>query len=150
MLKINRQTDYAVRVILRLAQEPGRRITTAEIEHDMQIPRAFLQRIIAQLAQSGLVQTFPGRNGGLQLTRPAKEITMRDVYESIEGPLLISECLPGDNFCPFETHCPVRRRWGRLQSLILKELNNTNFATLAKEATENTHNTQNDLTQIHF
>lgn len=136
MLRINRQTDYAIRVVLRLAQSPDQRITTRDIERDMQVPRAFLQRIVAQLAQSGLIKTYPGRNGGLRLTRKPEEITMRDVYESIEGKLLISECIPGTDFCPFETNCPVRRRWGRLQALILKELNATNFAQLAKEANE--------------
>ncbi len=134
MLRIKRQTDYAVRVILALAQMPeGSRLTTAAIQESMQIPRAFLQRIVAQLAQSHLLQTFPGRDGGVQLLRKAEDITLRDVVESIEGPLMISECLPGDAFCPFEEHCPVRRRWARLQSVILKELSQTTFADLAKE-----------------
>ncbi len=134
MFRIKRQTDYAVRVILALARQPeGERLTTAAIQESMQIPRAFLQRIIAQLAQSRLVQTFPGRDGGIQLLRKASEITLRDVVELMEGSIMISECLPGDAFCPFEEHCPVRRRWARLQSVILKELSRTTFADLAEE-----------------
>ena len=134
MFRIKRQTDYAVRVILALAQAPaGSRLTTGAIQERMQIPRAFLQRIVAQLAQSALIRTFPGRDGGLQLSRKPEDITLRDVVESIEGPMMISECLPGEDFCPFEEHCPVRRRWARLQSVILRELSSTNFADLAKE-----------------
>jgi Rrf2 family protein len=134
MFRITRQTDYAVRVVLALAQHPlGTRLTTRTIQESMQIPQAFLQRIVAQLAQSQLIRTFPGRNGGLALSRPPEEITLRDVVTSIEGPIIISECIAGDDFCPFESHCPVRRRWGRLQSVILKELSSTNFAMLAKE-----------------
>jgi len=134
MIRITRQTDYAVRVILALSQEQdGRLVKTKEIQESMQIPPAFLQRIVAQLAQSNLVKTFPGRTGGLQLMRKPEEITLRDVLESIEGPMMISECIPGEDFCPFESHCPVRRRWARLQSVILQELSRTTFADLAKE-----------------
>lgn len=135
MLRITRQTDYAIRIVLALSQQ-GRRMKTKEIEESMQIPRAFLHRIVAQLAQSGLLETFLGRGGGVQLTRPPEEITLRDVLEIIEGPVMISECLPGEDFCPFESSCPVRRRWARLQSVILKELSSTTFAELAKEVVE--------------
>ena len=134
MFRITRQTDYAVRVVLALAQQPeGSRLTTRAIQESMQIPQAFLQRIVAQLAQGRLIKTFPGRNGGLALSRPAEEITLRDVVVSIEGPVIVSECIEGNDFCPFEAHCPVRKRWGRLQRVILQELSSTNFAMLAEE-----------------
>ena len=135
MLRINRQTDYAIRVILALAKQPeGARLTSAEIGQEMLIPAAFLSRIVAQLAQASLVQTFAGREGGLQLARPADEITLRDVVELMEGPLLLSECMQGKQDCPFEGACPVRQRWGGLQDVILEELAKTNFSKLAMEA----------------
>ena len=138
MLRITRQTDYAVRVVLALSQQAANRrmMTTREIEESMQIPHAFLLRIVAQLAQKDLVETFPGRRGGLRLMRPPEEITLREIVEAIEGPVMISECIPGEDFCPFEDHCPVRRRWARLQTVILKELSSTTFADLAKEVVE--------------
>ncbi len=72
MLKINRQTDYAVRVLLALAKQPeGTRLSTAAIQQEMLIPPAFMMRIVAQLAKTGLLNTFPGRDGGLMLPRPA-------------------------------------------------------------------------------
>ena len=99
----------------------------------MQIPQAFLQRIVAQLAQGQLIRTYPGRNGGLALARPAEEITLLDVVVSIEGPIVISECIDGHDYCPFENECPVRKRWGRLRSVIEQELGKTTFAMLAEE-----------------
>jgi Rrf2 family protein len=135
MLRINRQTDYAIRVILALAkQPPGTRLTSTEIGKEMLIPAAFLARIVAQLAQANLVQTFAGREGGLQLARSADEITLRDVVELIEGPILLSECTQGKKDCPFEGACPVRLRWCDLQDVILGELAKTKFSTLAREA----------------
>ena len=135
MFRVNRQTDYAIRVVLALAKQPqGTRLSSSEIGKEMLIPAAFLSRIVAQLAQANLVHTFPGREGGLQLARPAEEITLRDIVEQMEGPFLLSECMLEEQACPFEGGCPVRTRWTRLQAVILKELANTKFSELAQEA----------------
>ena len=65
MLRINRQTDYAVRVVVALAKEKmGTRISTKEIGNSMLIPQNFLPRIVAKLAQSEIITTFAGRDGG--------------------------------------------------------------------------------------
>jgi Rrf2 family protein len=137
MLKINRQTDYAVRVILDLAKhDPGARLSSTEIQQEMLIPAAFMPRIVAQLARTGLVKTFPGRDGGLMLPRPASEITLKDVVEAFEGPILLSECLQvkGEDDCPFQSSCPVRSKWGRVQVAMMREMAAITFESLAQEA----------------
>ena len=137
MLKINRQTDYAVRVVLALAKQPaGTRLSSAQIQREMLIPQAFMARIVAKLAQDGLVATYPGRDGGLQLPRPASELTLKDVVESFEGPILLSECMQatGEDECPFQSDCPVRSKWGRVQVAMLREMASISFADLALEA----------------
>jgi len=117
MLKINRQTDYAVRVVLALAQRgQGFRLSSADIQQEMLIPKAFMSRVVAQLSREGLVNAFPGRDGGLMLPRPASKITLKDVVEAFEGPTLLSECMQvkGEDDCPFQSNCPVRSKWGRV------------------------------------
>lgn len=137
MLRINRQTDYAVRVLLALAKrQEGARLSTGEIQQEMQIPPALMTRIVAQLGRSGLLSTFPGREGGLMLPRPAGRITLRDVVEAFEGPILLSACLKagGEDDCPFRSNCPVRTKWGRVQVAMLREMASINFSDLAQEA----------------
>lgn len=137
MLKINRQTDYAVRVVLALAKQgETARISSAVIQREMQIPKAFMARIVAQLAQAGLVLTFPGRDGGLSLPCPPENITLLQVVEAFEGRLLLSDCLlpTGDGDCPFLNHCPVRSKWGRVQAAMAREMAAIHFAELAEEA----------------
>jgi Rrf2 family protein len=97
----------------------------------MQIPRAFLQQIVAALSRASILKTTPGPKGGLQLARSAPEITLRDVVEALEGPILLSECLCEPEVCPLGPSCPVRSRWGGLQAMILKELERTTMAALA-------------------
>ena len=86
MIRINRQTDYAIRLILYLAQrEKGKRVSTAEVRKEMQIPPALAQRIVADLARGEFILTFPGTDGGLVLARPADEINLRQIVEHFEG-----------------------------------------------------------------
>jgi Rrf2 family protein len=137
MLKINRQTDYAVRVVLALAKRgEGIRLSTADIQQEMLIPKAFMTRIVAQLSREGLVSTFPGREGGLSLPRPAAKITLKDVVDAFEGPILLSECMQvkGEDDCPFQSNCPVRTKWGRVQVAMMREMASITFEDLVKEA----------------
>src|SRR5512135_2970618 len=137
MLKINRQTDYAVRVILALAKaDEGARLSSGTIQQQMLIPPALMARIVAQLAHAGLVRTFPGRDGGLMLPRPASQITLKDVVEAFEGPILLSECMQakGEEDCPFRSDCPVRSKWGRVQIAMLREMATITFESLVQES----------------
>ncbi len=137
MLKINRQTDYAVRVILALAKaDEGARLSSGEIQRQMLIPPALMPRIVAQLARAGLVNTFPGRDGGLVLPRPASQITLKDVVEVFEGPILLSECMQakGEEDCPFRSDCPIRSKWGRVQVAMLREMAAITFESLVQES----------------
>ena len=137
MLKINRQTDYAARVVLALAKRgEGIRLSSAEIQREMMIPPALMTRIVAQLAREGLLNTFPGREGGLMLPRPAALISLKDVVEAFEGPILLSECMQAksEDDCPFRTNCPVRSKWGRIQVVMLREMASITFEDLVQEA----------------
>lgn len=135
MIRINRQTDYAIRLILYLAQqEEGTRVSTAEVRREMQIPPALAQRIVADLARGEFIQTFPGRDGGLVLARPAEKINLRQIVEHFEGKFFISDCLVDKGNCPFDNKCPVRFRWVKLQSQIVLELEQITFSDLAQDA----------------
>jgi Rrf2 family protein len=100
----------------------------------MLIPPSLAQRIVADLARGGFVQTFPGRDGGIILAHPAKEVNLRQVVEHFEGKIFVSDCLLGKGECPFDNNCPVRCRWARLQSTLMQELEQITFDDLAREA----------------
>lgn len=135
MIRINRQTDYAIRVLLALAREGDQAmLSTSRIQQEMLIPKALSLRVVADLAKGGFILTYPGRDGGLKLARPAAAINLRQVVTHFENNFTVSECIHGGGACPFDNSCPVRCRWARLQALILQELENTTFEELAREA----------------
>lgn len=140
MMRINRRTDYAVRIMLALAEYPyGMRLSTKTIRETMMVPKAFLERIVAELSKADLIRTFPGPNGGIQLFQTPERITIRQIWEAIEGPLLISDCLQTPEGCPLHENCPMRSCWGKLQKTMLDELESVKLSDLSLEVrkTEN-------------
>jgi Rrf2 family protein len=135
MIRINRHTDYGVRILLALAQQPaGERISTSTVTQTMLIPPVLAQRIVAELARGGFILTSPGRDGGIKLGRPPVEINLLQVVEFFEGPIYLSDCLSDRLDCPFISKCPVSRRWERLHTLLRKEMESITFEELAHEA----------------
>lgn len=140
MMRVNRRTDYAIRVMLALAKQPdGVRLPTHKIQELILVPRAFLLRIIADLSNAGLIYTFAGPKGGVQLSRDPATINLNHIWEAIEGPLLISNCLEAPEDCPLNDGCPVNDHWAKIQQGILLELKTTSLKGLVAEASELVH-----------
>lgn len=134
MLRINRQTDYAVRVVLALSKkEKGKLFPTSEIGREMLIPPVLLQRIVAELAGGGFINTQVGRDGGIFLARDPQQITLLQVVEQFEGELYLSDCVLKPGECPFDTRCPVHCQWIRLKNILRKEMAGITFAQLVEE-----------------
>ena len=70
------------------------------------------------------------------LPRPASQITLKDIVEAFEGPILLSQCLhsKGEDDCPFRSDCPVSTKWGRVQVAMLREMAKITFEDLSQEA----------------
>ncbi|PKO15236.1 MAG: Rrf2 family transcriptional regulator [Chloroflexi bacterium HGW-Chloroflexi-10] len=132
-MQITRQADYALRAMLYLAKiDPGTRSATSQIADIQQIPPSFLAKIISQLSIAGLIHTSRGARGGVSLARPAEEISVLEVIESIDGPIALNECTHSTGACPFGEECPLRPLWCGAQSELVEKLRSTNFGQLTK------------------
>jgi Rrf2 family protein len=130
-MQITRQADYAVRAVLYLA-ERGRAspIATAEIGCQQHIPLTFLVKIMSQLSAAGIVHTMRGAHGGISLGRPAEEISLLDILETIDGPMLLNECVSDPSLCPLGENCAVHRVWCQAQADLVDRLSSTTMAKL--------------------
>lgn len=134
MFRVNRQTDYAARVVLALAKKPqGTRVSSAEVGREMLIPPALLQRIVAELSNGGFIKTQPGREGGITLAQDPSQITLLQIVEWFEGSLVISDCILKQGECPFEDRCPVSCQWKRLNDLMRDEMSRITFDQLVED-----------------
>jgi Rrf2 family protein len=133
IMQITRQADYAVRAMVYLAQlGPERRAATNHIAQEKHIPPSFLAKIVSQLSVAGLLQTSRGARGGVSLAKPPEDITLLDVVEAIDGPILLNECVGNGGTCCFGTDCPLKPVWCDAQQELVDRLNQTNFAQFVK------------------
>jgi Rrf2 family protein len=87
-MRISAKVDYAVRAAIELAVADEGQLTKADaIAQAQDIPPKFLENILGDLRQGGLVRSQRGAEGGYRLARPAAEITVADVIRVVEGPM---------------------------------------------------------------
>ena len=88
-MRVSAKVDYAVRAALELAAAPeGEQVKAERIAGAQAIPRKFLDTILQNLRQAGIVESRRGPDGGHHLARPAAEITIADVVRAVDGPLV--------------------------------------------------------------
>ena len=128
-MQITRQADYAVRAVLYLAQlGPEQRAATSQIAQEQKIPPSFLAKIVSQLSVAGLLQTSRGARGGVSLARSPEQISLLEVVEAIDGPILLNECVSeSGGTCTFNDDCPMRPVWCDVQVELISRLKTTNF-----------------------
>src|SRR5512147_3075793 len=130
-MQITRQADYAVRAVLYLARlGGGERAATSTVAEEQRIPPSFLAKIISQLSIAGLLHTSRGARGGVTLARDAKEITLLEVIEAIDGPIQLNECVGENGTCSFDESCPLRPVWCDAQEELVNRLKGTSFADM--------------------
>jgi Rrf2 family protein len=86
-MRISAKADYAVRAAVQLAASPDGPTKGDAIAQSQGIPLKFLENILGDLRQAGLVRSQRGSDGGYWLNRPPEEITVADVIRAVEGPL---------------------------------------------------------------
>ena len=135
LMNIGRRVDYAVRALTYLAAQPQDRVVPRrEIQTKQDIPAHFLSKIMKQLASGGLVASYMGPRGGFTLRKPASDISLRTVYECLEGPLLLMECLDEDgNACCYHPVCNQISVWGEAQRLLGSYLANVSIGQIANK-----------------
>jgi Rrf2 family protein len=131
-MQITRQADYAIRAVRYLSKQgDNQRSATSTVAREMKIPPSFLAKIISQLSIAGLLHTSRGARGGVTLAGDPKLISLLDVVEAIDGPILLNECVGDPGNCDFAEECAMHPIWQEAQETLVKRLRETTFASLA-------------------
>jgi Rrf2 family protein len=89
-MHVSAKVDYGMRALLVIAREasgPGVLIKGDRLAAEQRIPGRFLEGILRQLRQAGIIVSQRGADGGYRLARPAQTITVADVFRALDGPL---------------------------------------------------------------
>ncbi len=132
-MQITREGDYGIRSVLYLARQPFKKISFVnEISEEYKIPRSFLAKILQKLVKAKVVRSYRGVKGGFSLAKQARDISVLNVLEAIEGKLALNICLLDKKLCNFSRHCPVSAVWATAQSKVVEVLNKSNFEDMAR------------------
>ncbi|MEK6657742.1 MAG: RrF2 family transcriptional regulator [Nitrospirota bacterium] len=131
MMRLTRAGEYGVRAVLHLAAQPEGKVTfVGEISEKQDVPRHFAAKVMQFLVKSGVVRSHRGVKGGFVLARPAKQITLKDVIEGVEGPIFLNICLIKKGECLRDDTCPVHLVWREAQGKLMEILNGVTVAEL--------------------
>ncbi len=124
-------TDFSIRVLIRLAAFPDQHFSTEILSRELNISRHHLQKIVQELTALGVVRTLRGVKGGVMLARPAREIKIGRVIQSLERGQSIVECFRNDGgTCPIMSGCRFHSLLGTAQDAFYRELETVTLADL--------------------
>jgi len=126
---------YGLRLLLDIAlHQDGGAVNLNDIASRQRISSKYLWQVINPLKAGGIVRVTRGARGGYVLARPAERITLCDVLDLLEGPMLMTECAGGPGRCEHEAGCITREIWTELTATIRKTLCGYTLADIVERA----------------
>ena len=132
-MRLSHLADYAVVLMTAAARRPeAARLSATELAQETGVPLPTAQKLMGQLAASGLLTSSRGAAGGFALARPAGEISLADIVEAVEGPIAMSACSSGSYDCALDSHCRVKPHLGVVGSAVRGALGAVSLMELAR------------------
>ena len=135
-LAFSTKGEYGVRLMVQLARHYGTGpASLAGIAAEEDLPRAYLEQLVVNLREAGLVVSTRGAHGGYELGRPPQDIAMSEVLRALEGPIAPMICASDDpehaTTCDRSSRCTVNVLWVRVRDAITSTLDSMSLADLA-------------------
>lgn len=132
-MQVTKSLDYAVRSLTFMGNEPMGMHSMREISEHQNIPVNYLAKIMRKLVKKGLVRSMVGPEGGYSLRKSPGEISLRDIYEAIEGEIRMVDCMDKDTICFLHDTCPQLPVWDRIQISMIRILEETTLQDMLTE-----------------
>jgi Rrf2 family protein len=136
MLRLSKKADYALIALTYVASLEEKPASAREIAERHDIPLELLAKVLQRLAQRGVLRSQQGIHGGYLLSRPAETITVAEVVETIDGPLILTVCGTTDERCEQFAKCNIRDPLHRIRERIIGALSSCTIAELVQDRPE--------------
>ena len=135
MLRLSKKADYALMAMKHLAVHGDRESSSArEIAEQYNIPIELMAKVLQRLVRRGLLASHQGTRGGYQLARRPGQISVADVIQAIDGPVMVTACSSDDDGgCDQFAKCNVRDPLWKVRQRILAALGDCTIAELATD-----------------
>ena len=135
MIRITRQTDYAILLLTYVAaREPDRVHTSRSLAEWSGLSLPMVSKILKPLSREGIMVSTRGVRGGYTLARPAERITVGEIIRAIEGPIGMTPCITEPGSCDQETICPVKVNWERISLAVRDAVENVLLSEMVAPA----------------
>lgn len=129
---LSQSVGYAATALGVIAAADGRPLLVKEIAQAGQLPEPYLGKLINTLARKGILKTQRGIGGGVTLVPPASQITLFDVAQIFEDPVVKQRCMLGNGECSEQRACPCHRFWKMEQQKQVEFLQQTTLEDMAE------------------
>jgi len=133
MKLINRDTDYAIRAIVYMAKEPEKLVTSQELFKKLNIPHAFIRRLLQKLARYNILTPYKGKGGGFGLKQDIHKIRLSALVKIFQGNQKITHCIFKKNICPNKGTCVLRKKLRDIEKKVIKGFDSITIASLLKK-----------------
>jgi len=110
-MKFQMTTEYAIRVMVFLANERDKRFSTYKLHKILKIPYKYLGRLMNDLAKAGFLEVTRGKSGGYCLCKKRSRIFLYEIVDAIEGLDNFNRCVLGFDQCSDENPCTLHKYW---------------------------------------
>ena len=128
------KVDYGVRLLVYLAQQPeGVYVPTSQVAQGQLVPEPYLLHICAELQKAGMIASRRGPQGGHRLARPAGEISVSDVVNSLDRSMAPLDCVEEPEECKLSGACSQRGMWIGVEKMLMDHLSKVMVGDLARD-----------------
>ena len=134
MIRITRQTDYGIVLLIRFTSPVGAAIRNArDLAEQCLLPVPMVSKILKALARGGILASRRGVTGGYALARAPAEITLAEILVALEGPIAVTACIEHgvEGVCSLEPTCPSRSHWHRINEAVRHAIEGVTLDDLA-------------------
>ena len=115
-------TGYALQTLAALPED-GNYHLSRDLARKLHLPAPYLAKILQSLVQAGLLESVRGPKGGFRLARPAREVTVGDVLQALEGTDVLQGCVMGPAArCSPGNPCPLHEAWSQVKTLVVMSM----------------------------
>ena len=131
-MRVSAKADYAIRAAVELAAAGDGPVKGERIAQAQEIPPNFLENILGDLRNAGLVASRRGADGGYWLARAADEVSLADVIRAVDGPLANVRGVRSEQVTYSGSAAPLRDVWVAVRASLRGVLENVTLEDLAK------------------
>ncbi|MDH5591812.1 MAG: SUF system Fe-S cluster assembly regulator [Gammaproteobacteria bacterium] len=123
-------TDYGIVLMSYLASKTYQKHSAHTLSEAVSMPLPTVRKVLKALSQSGLLRSERGAQGGYNLSRSPKQISVAEIIAAIEGPIALTECVSNESQCENEPHCSIQTNWTQINNAVFHALDEVKLSDM--------------------